>query len=86
MVETSESIWYRYRWLWIPLAVLLTVWIALTLTRTNAAVEAAWCRSEYAKATISADTARVDASIPPFVSSNSAPRVACGVLRGMGKL
>lgn len=86
MVGIRESIWFRLRWLWILLGVALAVGIATVLTRARDATGAAWCRAEYSGATTAADTVMVDASVPPFLSRDTPPRLACGILRRMGRL
>lgn len=86
MVEIRRSIRFRLRWFWILLGVVVAVGIGLVLTRTRGATGVAWCRTEYSRATTAADTALVDASIPPFHSPDAPSRVACGVLRSVGQL
>jgi len=86
MARLRESIWFRLRWLWILLGVALAVSIASVLTRSREASSVAWCRAGYSRATTAADTVMVDASVPPFISRDAPPRVACGVLRGMERL
>jgi hypothetical protein len=86
MVGIRESISFRLRWLWILLGVALAVGIASVLTRAREATGVAWCRAGYSRATTAADTAVIDASVPPFMSRDAPPRVACGVLKSMGRL
>ncbi len=86
MTDIRESIWHRFRWLWILLGAIVAVGISMLLTRAGETSELAWCRTEYTRARTAADTATVDASIAPFHSAAAPARVACGVLRITGRL
>ncbi|HRP08692.1 MAG TPA: hypothetical protein PLL69_09400 [Gemmatimonadales bacterium] len=76
-----DSIWYRYRWFWIPPAAGLVLWGVWVGSKARYHDQVAWCKAEYAKATTAADSARVDRSYTGFMVSIADPGPRCIVLK-----
>ena len=86
MVELREPILQRMRWYFLVGLGLMALIAAFVLFGSRGdLVGSAWCRDQYARARSAADSLRVDAMAPPFNGRTSAPRVACGTLRGAGR-